>query len=460
MTQFNNGHALLVGVGADLPITIQDAIGLADFLKNPDYCAYPPEQVKLLTGAESTRKKVLTAFDELADATSEDDTVVVYFSGHGYVTEIPLLGKTYFLMPHGYDVKNLMQTAIQGREFADKLRAIPAKKILVLLDCCHAGGLDAAETKSIGVKMVKSSMLPESAELLAEGSGYIFIGSSREDELSYAGKPYSVFTYALLEALAGKGVAQKDGKVRVADISSYCSQVIPRRTEGRKYGTQHPVLNFEKADNFVVAYYAGGDDQPKRLPFPELEVEKPEAALQPIGSGATIDQRDQTVHGKQTNIGSITGNVEHIGDTIHHQSGGVNIDNKGHFSVGGKIVGGDDFGMSGDFRGAIVNVKSTLKDVTQTVSALPHGNDSQKNELERLLTQLTAELQKIPQGMEQQSQRLATQVEKLVEELEEEEPEIGKLSKRVKQAAEKLITVLPTALPLAKKIIEAVKSML
>jgi hypothetical protein len=33
---------------------------------------------------------------------------------------------------------------------------------------------------------------------------------------------------------------------------------------------QHPILNFEHADNFVLSYYAGGDTQHKSLPFTEV----------------------------------------------------------------------------------------------------------------------------------------------------------------------------------------------
>jgi hypothetical protein len=34
-TQFGHGFALLIGVGADLPNTVDDALGLADILKDP-----------------------------------------------------------------------------------------------------------------------------------------------------------------------------------------------------------------------------------------------------------------------------------------------------------------------------------------------------------------------------------------------------------------------------------------
>jgi hypothetical protein len=129
----------------------------------------------------------------------------------------------------------------------------------------------------------------------------VLIASSQEDELSFAGKPYSAFTLALTEALCGVGVAKEDGYVRVADLALHAREVVPRRTSNR----QHPVLHFEQADNFVLAYYAGGETQSKGLPFtgePEIEPEP--------GAWAALDQRGQIVHGAQTNIvGDVSGQV-------------------------------------------------------------------------------------------------------------------------------------------------------
>ncbi|MBN1322756.1 MAG: hypothetical protein JW986_01975 [Methanotrichaceae archaeon] len=47
--QFTAGRTLLIGVGADLPSTVDDAKGLAGILVEPSRSAYPPEQVALLT---------------------------------------------------------------------------------------------------------------------------------------------------------------------------------------------------------------------------------------------------------------------------------------------------------------------------------------------------------------------------------------------------------------------------
>jgi len=298
MVVFNQGHALVVGVGADLPNTVDDAVGLADVLKDPARCAYPADQVHLLTGEQATATDIYATLETLAESTNPESTVIIYFSGHGYQVASST-GQFYYLLPYGYDLDRLYQTGISGAEFTDRLRAIPARKLLVLLDCCHAGGV--GEAKAPGLQLAKSPLPPEAQRLLAEGSGRVLIASSQEDELSFAGKPYSAFTLALTETLCGVGVAKKDGYVRVADLALHAREVVPGRTGGR----QHPILHFEQADNFALAYYAGGETQPKGLPFtcePEIEPEP--------GAWTGLDQRGQTVHGPQTNVvGDVHGPV-------------------------------------------------------------------------------------------------------------------------------------------------------
>ncbi len=269
MAQFTHGHALIIGMGADLPNTVQDADGLAQLLKDEARCAYPPEQVALLTGEQATRGAVLSGLDALARLNDPQATVVVYFSGHGYRVTASM-GEFYYLMPFGYDTERLFDTAIRGDEFTARLRQIPAQKLLVLLDCCHAGGL--AKPEPSGLKLAKSPIPPEAAGLLAEGRGRVLIASSQPDELSFAGRPYSAFTLALIEALCGVGASIQDGSVRVADLALHAREVVPGRTASR----QHPILNFEHADNFVLAYYAAGEAQAKGLPFSEPPAIEPE----------------------------------------------------------------------------------------------------------------------------------------------------------------------------------------
>jgi len=316
MPLFTRGHALLIGVGGDLPNTVADVTGLAEILVDPQRCAYPPDQVLRLTGEDAHRQAVLDGLNSLAGRTSAEDTVIVYFSGHGYRVESPL-GPLYFLMPHGYQTGNLAQTAIRGDEFHDRLAAIPAQKLLLLLDCCHAGGLDGAKTADLS--FAKAPLPAEKIELLALGQGRAVIASSRADELSRAGKPYSAFTLALLEALCGDGAARQDGYVRVADLALHAREKVPLRTANR----QHPQLDYERADNFRVAWYAGGDEKPKGLPFDPAQIEIESEADQGAGqqSGEYIRNTGSGAVATRGGVAAGAGGVA-VGGDVH---GGIRI---------------------------------------------------------------------------------------------------------------------------------------
>ena len=187
MTLFQHGYALLVGVGADLPVTIKDATGLCNILVDPQRCGYPTEQVKLLIGELANKSGILQGLDWLQQKVNSDPqaTAIVYFSGHGGQAL-----SNYYLLPFGYDSSEMERTAISGSEFTDKLCTLNAQKLLILLDCCHAGGLTEAKMHSF----VKSPIPIELATVLTAGSGRVMIASSRKNELSYTSTPFSVFT--------------------------------------------------------------------------------------------------------------------------------------------------------------------------------------------------------------------------------------------------------------------------
>lgn len=386
MASFENGHALLIGVGGDLPNTVEDARGLQTYLTDPARCAYPQDQVSLLTAEEATRDGVLGALDELAARTNVESTLIVYFSGHGYRFQSDF-GATHFLLPFNYDIDALATTAISGLEFTGKLQAIPAQKMLLLLDCCHAGGLDdLANTKAPGLEMAKAPLPPEATALFGAGRGRVVIASSRADELSYAGRPYSAFTLALLEGLCGEGASKLDGYVRVADLALWTGGQVPRRTKDR----QNPILNYAGADNFVVAYYAGGDEEPKGAP---VSPEQVEIEAEPGAMRAAFDQRGQSVGGHQLNVEGAS-NVDSIvgGDqTIHDESvGGDNIvigDISGQgIAIGRGASAQVRYGLGGD------ELASLFEPLYQQIQQRPPDPDVDRDEITELARKIEDEV--------------------------------------------------------------------
>ncbi len=135
---------------------------------------------------------------------------------------------------------------------------------MVLLDCCHAGGVPAL--KKSNEQFIKSPVPPELLNVLDSGNGKVVVASSREDEYSYTDHPYSIFTACLLEALSGKASVLKDGYARILDILIYLLNQVPKRASG----SQHPFIKkvLDLDENFPLCYYAGGS---KFLPGDESQ---------------------------------------------------------------------------------------------------------------------------------------------------------------------------------------------
>lgn len=254
MGQFNNGYALLIGVGGNLPVTAKDAIALSDRLQDPSRAGYPSKQVQLLVNDHANRKGILKAFEELGLQTQNnpDATVVVYFSGHGGLIERPNSDPEYFLVPHEYEPSRRNETAISGVEFTEKILAIKARKLLVFLDCCHAGGVPSMKDES--ETFTKSPVPPDLLKALDSGQGMVVIASSMDNEASWTGDSYSVFTACLIEGLDGKASVAKDGFARVLDLLIYLLREVPLRTGGK----QHPLVKkvLDLGDNFPICYYS------------------------------------------------------------------------------------------------------------------------------------------------------------------------------------------------------------
>ncbi|MBU1750485.1 MAG: caspase family protein [Chloroflexi bacterium] len=260
MPGMENAHALVVGIAnyqhvSPLPPTvIQDARDIRDLLVDPQHCGYVPDHAQILLDQEATGAALRQALADLAARTDPDSTVFFYLSSHGGRVETgPHAGE--YILPVDADYASgefIAQTAISGAEFTAALRAIPARKAVVVLDCCHAGGI--GQPKGAAALVVKAG-LPESYyDALAAGRGRVILASSRSDEYSYVlpGAANSLFTRHLLAGLRG-GIPSDDGLIRIFDLFEY---VQPRVTAEK--AIQHPLFKAELEDNFAVGLYLGG----------------------------------------------------------------------------------------------------------------------------------------------------------------------------------------------------------
>jgi hypothetical protein len=254
-----DAHALVIGIAdyqqvRKLP-PAQDASAIAALLANEQQGAYPPQQVTLRQDGEATKATLLADLATLAKETDPESTVFIAFSGHGGRIESgPRAGE--YLIPVEADPSTpdtLAETSISGDAFAEAIAAIPGRKVVVVLDCCHSGGIGAL--RDVVAPALRDGLSEGYYQRLAQGMGRVIYAAARDNEFSVqlGGDDYGLFTKHLLAGLQG-GVASEDGMVRIFDLFEY---VQPRVTA--EYPQQHPVFKAEVEENFAIAMWRGGE---------------------------------------------------------------------------------------------------------------------------------------------------------------------------------------------------------
>lgn len=274
----HQAHALLIGIGDckytewSLPVTALDVDALAKILVDPGIAAYPVSNITKLQHDKATRQGILDALAGLAEraAGEEDATFLVYYSGHGWRDETT--GR-YFLIPHDVRPHDIPGSALAAEEFMAALRRIRTRRVLVMIDTCHASGMaDAKDLVATEVIPKGWSVTPVPESLLGQGEGRAVFLSCLDREKSWilpGNNSLSVFTHHLIDGLdsAGSGIdAKGTHTVTVSDLMGYLSAKVPASAAelGR---VQTPFFKFETID-FAIALHRGGKGLAAPLPSP------------------------------------------------------------------------------------------------------------------------------------------------------------------------------------------------
>lgn len=259
MPAFENAYALIVGIARyqsinSLPTAVlNDVRSIYAALVDPQVCAYPPGNVTLLTDAAATKAALYDAFARLVANTNENSTVFIYFSGHGAHLDGGDGGHEYLLPVDARlaTSASLVQTAISGSEVTAFLNGIPARRVVVIFDCCHAGGI--GQPKDAQAPVLKGGLSEVYYEQLHKGRGRVILASSRSSELSWIlpNHPNSLFTKHLVAGLRG-GIMSDNGFIHIFELFEYLQ---PRVTGD--HAQQHPVFKAEIEENFPIALYLG-----------------------------------------------------------------------------------------------------------------------------------------------------------------------------------------------------------
>jgi hypothetical protein len=175
-----------------------------------------PEDVRLLTGSDVTRRAVLSYFHQLAGAMSRDDRLIVYMIGHGSYD-----GRHYKFNIPGPDLSD--------DDLAMMLNALPAQRQLIVATGSASGALLAPLRKSERI---------------------VITGTRNGDE-----RNVTRFGAAFLAGLTTPSAdLDKDGTISAQEAFNFATrQVQDYFKREALLASEHAVLQGEGSDLFTVA---------------------------------------------------------------------------------------------------------------------------------------------------------------------------------------------------------------
>ncbi len=235
----------LVVAGADayanpkyaLNYAVADAKAFEAALAEPAGRLFARVETARLHDADLTREAFLAALEAVKAKAAPEDVVVFFYAGHGVAVESQGAPEFYFVMPdvtNMADPQKLAGQAISGRELRRAMAAIPAAKQLLVVDACNSGAFASGFARRGAVEDLALAQLSRS-------SGAAVISSTTDTQFAseVAQLGHGVFTYALLEGLAGKA-AKEDGRITAGGLRDWVEDELPGLMKRYRGALQYP----------------------------------------------------------------------------------------------------------------------------------------------------------------------------------------------------------------------------
>jgi uncharacterized caspase-like protein len=220
-----------------------DAMMFYDWLISPQGGRYAPSRVKLLVNEKATGRNIKNALFVWLKQALEEDVVVIYFAGHGS-PESPDAPQNLFLLPYDTHHDNIASTGFPMWDVETALkRFIMAKRVIVLADACHSGGVGKSfDMARRGSRSLKINPINSGLQSLSRiGEGVCVISASDDKQFSQENRKWNgghgVFTHFLIKGLKGDADYNKDGTVSLGELIPYLSEQVRRGTENAQSPT-------------------------------------------------------------------------------------------------------------------------------------------------------------------------------------------------------------------------------
>ena len=191
---------------------------------------------------EVTRTDILRKIQTLSKKCKPDDTIVLYFSGHGYSEN-----NEGYLIPFDTDLDLISDTSIAIQRVKDELDKCEAKTKILIIDSCYSG---IGHGKKVDTKMseaFENSLFSD----ISEGS--VIFASCKQNEQSFSleDNSMSVFTHYLIEGLKGNAALNDNSEISFEDLYTFVTKKVAKWAFDNDV-SQTPSMKLEYAGKLMI----------------------------------------------------------------------------------------------------------------------------------------------------------------------------------------------------------------
>lgn len=234
----------------NLKYAVNDARAFKKYLES--YLGIPDRNIFLLTDRQATRNNIQSLLGtQLKRKAAKDDTVIIYYAGHGAVETDPSNpdgdGFEKYLLPYDANLDDLFMSAISMNDVKTIFQRLRSDRLIFIADTCYSG---ASGGRTILATKTRANLSDKFFDRISRGKGRVIISSCSANEISKEDDrlKHGIFSYYLLQGLKGKADLDSDGVITVSELFSYLSRKVPNAT-GQD---QHPVRKGEIEGELVV----------------------------------------------------------------------------------------------------------------------------------------------------------------------------------------------------------------
>jgi tetratricopeptide (TPR) repeat protein len=287
-------YALVIGIAnyqnlrdeAQLLFPERDADAIYSILISPEGGNFRAENVKKLTGARATVANIKQELENwLPSVTKDDDRVLIYFAGHGFLHPTSKKG---YLAPYDFDPKRIAETGYAMDQLGKVIgSSVKGKWKVLLTDSCHSGAITPEADRA----QLNQSLLDLNKSLFS-------MTASRDREQSFEstdwGGGHGIFTYYVVKGLEGQADESQDGIVTADELAEYVRTQVRQATGGK----QNPTSDRGSFDSNMLLSYLPANAAPGAPPAPKVGTLVIEANMD--GVEVFVDGKSEGVVNKRT----------------------------------------------------------------------------------------------------------------------------------------------------------------